>query len=90
MVISLNDAQSWKKKNTSASSKILRKISIIKINPLQRRPMHSPVNQQAAPLPATEREETLSEPGEDRDHGGIWRTMHCRLCINCYGSGNWG
>jgi hypothetical protein len=20
-------------------------------------------------------------------HGGIWRTMHCRLCINCYGTG---
>jgi len=20
-------------------------------------------------------------------HGGIWRTMHCRLCINCYGIG---
>ncbi len=22
-------------------------------------------------------------------HGGIWRTMHCRLCINCYGTGQW-
>jgi hypothetical protein len=21
-----------------------------------------------------------------RRHGGIWRTMHCRLCINCYGT----
>ncbi len=20
-------------------------------------------------------------------HGGIWRTMHCRLCIKCYGTG---
>jgi hypothetical protein len=20
-------------------------------------------------------------------HGGIWRTLHCRLCINCYGTG---
>ena len=20
-------------------------------------------------------------------HGGTWRTMHCRLCINCYGTG---
>ncbi len=20
-------------------------------------------------------------------HGGISRTMHCRLCINCYGTG---
>ncbi len=19
-------------------------------------------------------------------HGGIWRTMHCRLCLNCYGT----
>jgi hypothetical protein len=23
------------------------------------------------------------------NHGGIWRTMHCRLCINCYGTGKW-
>ncbi len=26
-------------------------------------------------------------------HGGIWRTMHCRLCINCYRNrlvGQWG
>jgi hypothetical protein len=22
-----------------------------------------------------------------RGHGGIWRTMHCRLCINCSGTG---
>ncbi len=22
-------------------------------------------------------------------HVGIWRTMHCRLCINCYGTGMW-
>ncbi len=20
------------------------------------------------------------------DHGGIWRTMHCRLCMDCYGT----
>jgi hypothetical protein len=20
-------------------------------------------------------------------HGGTWRTIHCRLCINCYGTG---
>jgi hypothetical protein len=24
-----------------------------------------------------------------RMHGGTWRTMHCRLCINCYGAGYW-
>jgi hypothetical protein len=23
------------------------------------------------------------------NHGGTWRTMHCRLCINCYGTGSW-
>ncbi len=22
-----------------------------------------------------------------QNHGGAWRTMHCRLCINCYGTG---
>ncbi len=20
------------------------------------------------------------------DHGGIWKTMHCRLCMDCYGT----
>ncbi len=24
------------------------------------------------------------------EHGGTWRTMHCRLCIKCYGTGQWG
>jgi hypothetical protein len=30
-----------------------------------------------------------SRQGPTRDrvkHGGIWRTMHCRLCIGCYGA----
>ncbi len=22
-------------------------------------------------------------------YGGIWKTLHCRLCINCYGTGWW-
>ncbi len=22
------------------------------------------------------------------NHRGNWRTMHCRLCINCYGTGS--
>ncbi len=22
-------------------------------------------------------------------YGGTWRTMHCRLCINCYATAGW-
>jgi hypothetical protein len=33
---------------------------------------------------------SLQESSVNKDrttnHGGTWRTMHCRLCINCYGS----
>ncbi len=27
---------------------------------------------------------------ENADHEGIWRSVHCRLCINCYGTAKWG
>jgi hypothetical protein len=28
-------------------------------------------------------------PVYSKNHGGILRTMHCRLCINCYGTSYW-